>query len=605
MFETKESPRATKEKIEYLQEKLKSGKEEDYIEVFNKMGNTSQLEYIVTLYKDFIKKFSNEGSDDLIRSFLEINGLESSNDENVVVNRLTEIQNKINSIGQFITNCTNALRITDKNNDVIVSASPKDAIITKLENECSIVSAPKLRELQTHFTKIDYDKSSDEFQSRQGKLKDKSLYKLSTSEQETLSEIGSRINIMYTYVRKQLDAVQHEMKDSLEELKRIIGLNSGLYWTFEEGHSGLTDWMQIRILEYMTGRPHYTTENLEKAFEKIKKSPYSGISSSSVFHNKIGWHAQYISDIAPVKVKENGEEKIKEVLFHDNTWGASEYENTWTDSYGLKRTDYSDSRGGELGYITNEEFQNGNFVERILREMVVRTSPDRTENKIYKKIKLPNSEGIKTPQYESVILDGRSPEIKNVADQIHDTIFAPSSKLIELIKVLAEKNTEEELKSMFTSITGAGKSWKSKYKDLLRRIFPITGNGIETLEDYNNLSNNDYLKVALEKVAIKQSGQIAGLEPELAKIRDIKGLSKFKAAQKIRALNSFKYAFGKTTNIIDYIGLCWGEKQDSDIERILDKYDIKLSEKEIVELTGKFYIDMEKFTGSTRDSKTR
>ena len=41
---------------------------------------------------------------------------------------------------------------------------------------------------------------------------------------------------------------------------------------------------------------------------------------------------------------------------------------------GLLRTDYSDRRGGALGYITNDKYRNGNFVDRILSDMVLKTT---------------------------------------------------------------------------------------------------------------------------------------------------------------------------------------------------------------------------------------
>ena len=71
-------------------------------------------------------------------------------------------------------------------------------------------------------------------------------------------------------------------------------------------------------------------------------------------------HAQYIEEVTPSP--KNG----KDILYHDNTWGASELENTWVDSEGLIRTDYSDRRGGELGYVTNKKHLNGNYVDNIV-----------------------------------------------------------------------------------------------------------------------------------------------------------------------------------------------------------------------------------------------
>ncbi len=64
------------------------------------------------------------------------------------------------------------------------------------------------------------DRSSDEFQSRQGKLKDKSLNIFSASEKDTLVELEKSIDPMYAYVQKQLRYVRSDMKEYLEELAK-------------------------------------------------------------------------------------------------------------------------------------------------------------------------------------------------------------------------------------------------------------------------------------------------------------------------------------------------------------------------------------------------
>jgi hypothetical protein len=450
----------------------------------------------------------------------------------------------------FLNTVATTLRIVDKDGNVLYSGYPQDVIVKKLENNGQLISAKQLRELQTHLEKIDKDRSSDEFQSRQGKLKDATLYKFSKQEEATLKEIEKNINPMRSYVQKQLNYIQSNLRVPLEELKRQIGVNNGDYWVKEEGESGLGKDQQIRILEYMTGRPHYVTTNLKEAFEKIKTSPYSGITSSSVYHDKVGMHAQYVADITPVNVTikdKNGNSinETKEVLFHDNTWGASERENTWVDSLGLTRTDYSDNRGGSLGYITNEKYRNGNLVNRILDEMVINEEPTNVESRVYKRIK-PDREGFSMPQYRDVILDGKAPNLKSVSDKIHDALFIPNVKQIDKLKKLIEKASEEEVQQLITNNSEKSRVWKDTYQTLKNRIFGISNNAkINSKEDYDKLKNDDYLKVVLEKIALKQRYQVVGLEPDIAKVKNVKDLAKYSTAQKNRAINSFKYSFAK------------------------------------------------------------
>ncbi len=575
--------------------------EEMYSKLFDKYIGYSQLEYINKIFNKIVEQFKEGGNEELLANFLTANQLNQEDGEEAITERINSISTNLGLTNSFINKVSESLKIVDENGDVLISANPKDIIIKKLENEHQIASAKQLRELQAHLEKIAKVRSTDEFQSRQGKIKDKSILEFSKSEKETLKEVEKSIDPMMSFVHKQLDYVRTDMKDYLEEIARLAGINDGSYWVGEEGSSGLYTGQQIRVLEYMTGRSHYSTEDVKSAIEQIKTSPYSGISSSSVYHDRIGGHAQYIADIEPVTLK-NGE--VKDVLFNDNSWGASEKENTWIDSNGLTRTDYSDNRGGTLGYITNDSFRNGNFVDRILSDMILQTTPSNVDNRVYKRIKPSDSEGYSAPQYSSIILDGKSPEVKTVSDSIHDALFVTNDRYIDKFKKLGEKHTEAELQAMITDYLGAGKNWKPMYESLKNRIFAEGDNKISTKEDYNKLADTDYLKVVLEKMALKQNSQISGLEPNIAKVRNVRDLSKYRAAQKTRALNSFKYAFSKTYATIDYLADSFGDKEFIEMQDILKKHGISLSEDELNSIGEEFSFDKDRFDGSAKTTLT-
>ena len=583
--------------LEADKQKLLSGDERVYSQLFDKYGNVSQIEYINNIFQNFIERSKDDDNQEIIMNFLAVNGIKVEDGEQAVVQRINEIATNIQALAAFVNQASNALRVVDANGDVLFSANPKDVIIKKLENENRMASAAQLRELQAHLDKIAKVRSSDEFQSRQGKLKDKTLSTFSSSEKVTLREVEKSIDPMYSFVQKQLRYVRTDMKEYLEEIARLAGVNDGTYWVGEEGNSGLYTSQQLRVLEYMTGRPHYATRNIGEAIEKIKTSPYSAISSSSVYHDKVGGHAQYVADIEPVTLK-SGE--VKDVLFNDNTWGASEKENTWVDSNGLLRTDYSDRRGGTLGYITNDKYRNGNFVDRILSDMILRTAPDTTNSKIYKRIKHPNSDNYSIPQYYGMIMDGKSSEIKNISDRIHDAMFVTNNRYISKLKELGETHTESELKAMITSVQGTGKNWKPIYEALKNRVFPPAGVGIETREDYDRLADDDYLKVVLEKIALKQNSQVTGLEADIARVKNVKELSRFRAAQKTRALNSFKYAFSKSMTVVDFLAAAYGDKEFIEMQAILDKHGIQLTEDELNYIGEDFSIDKDIYDGSAK-----
>ncbi len=594
----KKSPKNVLRALESDRQKLLAGDEKVYSQLFDKYGNVSQIDYINNIFQSFVESVKQEQvSQELMLNFIKVNDISVEDGEQAVVERINEIGQNIQAIKAFISEIVDVLQVVDENGDVLISANPKDIIIKKLENEHRMASAKQLRELSEHLDKIAKHRSSDEFQSRQGKIKDKSLTTFSNSEKATLKEVESSIDPMYSFVQKQLRYVQTDMKEYLEEIARLAGVNDGTYWVSQEGHSGLYSAQELRVLEYMTGRPHHATSNLEEAFETIKTSPYSGISSSSVFHDKAGMHAQYIADIAPVTLA-NGE--VKEVLFNDNSWGASEKENTWVDSNGLLRTDYSDRRGGTLGYITDDNYRNGNFVDRILSDMILKTSPDTTESKIYKRIKHTDRDTFAMPQYHTVTLDGKSKEIKTTSDKIHDAMFVTNTRYVDKLKKFGETHSEAELKAMIANIQGAGKAWKPTYEALKLRVFPAMGDGIQSREEYDRLADDDYLKVVLEKMALKLNSQVTGLEADIARVRDVRELSRFRAAQKTRALNSFKYAFAKSLTVVDYLADTFGDKEFLEMQSILDKHGIKLTDEELDSIGEKFDIDLDRYDGSAK-----
>ena len=585
-------------------EKIQKGDEQAYIEIFDKMGHTSQLEYVGILFKEVLDKLMEEENGEAVLEFAMANDITNFEDENIVVNQLEMIKQKVNAIGNFIDIAIKELQILDEEGDVLYTGDLKTALIKKLEDKKFIASAKNLKILQEHFNNVNKHRTSDEFGRRRGVIKNPELLKFTKRETETLNETRKDINAMLDYVQNQSEVMRKELKDSLEELNRIIGLNRGKYWVME-GSSGLYTEEQIRLLEYMTGRHHYSTQNLKEAFEQIKTTPYSGISSSSVYHNDNGWHAQYIADIAPIKVQvkdKNGlvREETREVLFHDNTWGPSEHENTWIDSAGLKRTDYSDFRGGSLGYITDSKMRNGNYVDRILNEMLLTPKKDTVKNSQYKRLK-PKEDRDKVPQYREVILEGKSPMIRDLASQIHDALFVDSESHLVWMNVHLQGKSKDELKAMISNINLAGK-WKPVYEQIKQRILSDSENAIKTEEDYKKLPDDDYLKVLIEKMILKKGGYIAGLDSDIAKVRNVQDLKPLRQEQALQAINAFKYSFGKgdSKDLIEYLDDLNMSDLDKEYSAILKKYDIKLSEDEYCAPIENLKIDKTKFNGSLK-----
>lgn len=583
IFGVKATEKSVIKELQKAADKITQDGNEGYLEIFHKIGAVSQLEYVGDLFTKFVNKITEQPQTEeqaiamqqLLISFLEANGLTGIEDENIFAYKLKEVEENINSMYNFIQTCADHLKVVDENGGLILSANPKDIIIKRLENKKQIPVEQDLRILQEHFEDIERDSAIGSTEGRLRGLKDKTLYEFSKQEKIALKHIDKSINPMTSYIQKQIDAIRHsDFNKQMEELGQIVGKNEGDVFV-KEGFGSLHYADTIRILEYMTGRPHKKVEDSAKAIEAIKTTPYSGITLSHVEHTQASGHGQYVADIEPVKVKttdENGLEKEidKEILWQDNTWGPIEKRNTWVDTQGFTRTDYGSDKGGTLGYLTNDKYRNGNFVDRIINDMSVAKH--------------------KMPQYYSFILDGKSKESGLVAHDLYETMFEPSSKdLKDLVKVTG-KLTEDEIQALITKAEKLKVHWVNEYLELRNRIFPNNFNkGVQTKEEYNALADDDKLKVLLEKIALVSNGNFYNNKAEFYAVNNVKDLEKFRKTAKTLALHDFKYAFGKLNNIIDYLADNFGLKESGEIEKLLkDKYGIELTEEESAEIGTRF-----------------
>lgn len=590
------------QKLENLKNDLLKNKS-NYNKVFNLLGNSSQVSFLNDMMQLFMQNMAGEDARGAIETLITENNLDINNLSEEVSRKVNEILNIINLVYERNEILTRVLRITDEKGNLIYTPDPAELIIKKFENNNTIPSSEMLQVLQEHLDRIQKERSADEFNSRQGKLKNSSLTRFSDKEKEALDAIDKNINPISRYIKKQLSYVQQYIKVPLEELNRKIGINNGEWWVTKEGHSGLSDGGGVRILEYITGRSHYVSKNLEKAIEKIKISPYSGTSSSSVYHDKPGMHAQYIADVEPVEleVKDNNgkiNKEVVDVLYQDNTWGASEHENTWTDSKGMQRTDYSDKRGGTLGYITNDKYRNGNIVTRVTGDMVLHEEPDEVNSRLYKKITKQDNMLYSFPQYLDIKLDGKSPELKSIANSIYDTIFTPTSRLIDTIKKLTKDMSYEEINGKLKSIKLFKNNWKSISDVLLKRIHDNESkNAIITQEDYDKLPDTDFLKITLEKTAMLGNLYIEGVP---AVITNVSELDKYRTLQKKRAIKNFEYAFAKNMDFMKYLAQSLSVDDLNKIEQYLKKYNIQIDDKEFEDIFCNFEVINDEFNGNAR-----
>ena len=520
--------------------------DKEYVEIFNKTGNKNQLRVFADAFNvmaEALEKPEDEGSKYIIQNFNTANDLPV--DAPVIASKmkLQELSNEFNNYSRSLGNIRNAFEIIDEENNVVLNtANPNTAIIKIWENEGKIADFKDLQKLQNRYNAIDKLRSSDEFSSRQGKISDPSLYKYTQQEKDALKNINKSINSMASVVNKELTVIYRDLKEPLEEQAKKVGVNTGMFWVPSEGHSGLYDSQEAKILQSLTDKP-YSFISVPKAIDKIKNTPHSGISSTSVFHDRPGWHAQYISEIAT----KDG----KDILFHDNTWGASEHENVWVDSKGVMRTDYSDKRGGELGYITDNKWRNGNYVDNLLNKTGEHYAANIESKELKKLIGTSEIEHYKFPLISSILVEGISKDADNIAAQIKDAIFVPDYTFIGDLSRLAQNMTVDQIKAKKIQSLNAAKFYEKEYDNIVKRLKTTPfDKGIESKADFDALKDDDYLKVVFEKAALQLSYDYISFWKELANANTILDVEKIRQKQKDIAVSNFKYAFAKDPQIL-------------------------------------------------------
>lgn len=575
--------------------------EKQYNAIFNKLGYKNQLQAFAdsfAIVNDALNNPENPANAEIVENFNSANGIDSS--ENIQGSKevLRKIGEDFNKISQNYSFIRASLEIADDSGKVLNSAHPHEFIISAMEKEGEIISAKELMPLKRRFDNIDKLRSQDEFSSRQGKISDPSLYRLSKPEKSTLKKIDKSINKMYSSTNKELAFVLSDIRKPLEEHVRKTGVAKGSFWNTQTG-SGLYDEQEIKILEMITDNKYRSVRNLEKAVEKIKNTEHSGVSGSSVFHNRAGGHAQYVAEVSPIN--------NKDVLYHDNSWGASENENVWIDSKGVRHTDYSDERGGETGYITNDKYRNGNYVEDLLYKPGY-IQPKHIENKQLRKLSEKETEH-KFQMLYNTLIPGNDGDIKDLAISMKYNIFQPNNSYVGTLKDYAGKMSQEEIKSTILRNKTAGENYKNIIKKIDNSLDTNAYHkGIETEAEYNALKDDSPIKVVFEKAALLKSFPDAADWKDLAKAKTVQEVNVFKNKRRDRAKKYFDYAFAKDPKILyAYVT----NPKVNNIVNIIDNattnHNIKLNEKQKTAIISNVAVfsgknEKSQFDGSLRNT---
>ncbi|MBR6301617.1 hypothetical protein IKR55_02665, partial [bacterium] len=460
---------------------------------------------------------------------------------------------------------------------------------------------PDLRAFQNKFNNIEAQLLRYDGVSRKVKNLSKDLTNFTPHEKDVLKLIELRTNDWYKQTTRALGAQYKTLEEPLSELHRKVGVKTGTRFVRTEGDSGLVDAQQVKIVEHMTDRPYYIEDNVRLAVNKLKNMQYSGISSTSVDDSAPAYHAQYISDIRPVKVQNSkGEIVEKDVLFHDNTWGPSEHENTWTDRNGLLRTDYSQKYGGELGYITDDKYQSGKFVENMIDKYGVLT-PSKIESKKYKRLVGSSDFEYRYPMFNNAIISGKSPDAnKQVLAIRNNTLISPLLYFDDLARA-AQNMSYSEVQSTIKKVESISAGLYARYDNLERRIMglPPFERGLKTRKDYDNLSDNDPLKIILEQIALLLSYNDVVDTKLFNNEFSMDELHKIRAKVHKQARKNFDYTFGKTPDITLYGTACGRKMLAQRLQKFASENNIKIASSQIDKIINSLKnIDKKHFDGS-------
>lgn len=579
----KENKKTVIEKLEKYINELSSEdcSEEKYLSIYRQMGHTSQL----MDFKENLERLGNmlfeEPNENIIKGFNALNGFAPDSPQEVTLQIYNQIAQNVNNISGLISGYQQALKITDGNGNILNTTNAKEIILKKLENMGEIPTVKELQTLNDRFTQIANAKSQAAAGERiENKDLPLELVNLTPYEKAVLKKYESNINLWYSMVSRKLNYQYKDLKEPLNELNRQIGVKTGKKWIGEEGHTGLNSRQQVKIIEHMTDRPYYIEYDGKLALSKIKESPYSGISSTSVSETEAAGHAQYVVDVKPVKIKVGNKYETKDVIVHDNTWGASEHKNTWTDENGMLRTDYDRQYGGSLGFITDENYRNGKIADNLLEKIGKFEPSNNITSKIYKKLNEKDSESYTFPMFFDIVTPGEYPNAMTYVQMIRESTLLPPTAFLNDIEKQAQKMTRAELKAAMKKVESNGDITNNIYNKTIERINGdrVMNTGISTKKEYDKLPANDELKILLEKIAIiKSYSSIPDLKL-FYQVNNAREIEEIRNKVKKEARKNFNYTFGKDIDIAKYGAESARKEIYKILENVAKQNNIKISQ---------------------------
>ena len=389
--------------------------------------------------------------------------------------------------------------------------SRKEVVLNLLEKTGEVVPEKTLLAMQAKFDKVAEVKSASDSRIVDPSVKKvkvpESMYLFTKEEKQEFAKIGQKLNGWKKYAKENAAIVNEYLEPQLSKLYAEDGRLSGFFWVPGEGESGLFDNQSIKVLEMITGKRYYNEPDIDKVVAHIKKGEGSGTSSTNVDHRRYSGHAQYVAEVSQVEVIDPAtkERVMKDVLWHDNTWGRSEDSVVWTDDTGVQRTDYGSGYGGPDAYVFDKRLLTGTFVEDS------KVTPGILDN------------GDKFNLWNNTRIQGTDPTADKEIDKVINQIFELG-------------NAEEKVADFEKAIKAAKTPINMEMMDRLDNeltdfsnyvVDTVTHGNLKTQEAIDKLEDEG-VKFVLDKTALQMSTGLAEVREFIGEIPNEEALKSIK-----------------------------------------------------------------------------
>ena len=389
--------------------------------------------------------------------------------------------------------------------------SRKEVILNMLEKTGEILPEKTLNAMQDKFDKVAEVKSEADSRivdpgAKKPKVPD-SMYLFTKEEKQQYAHIEQKLSSWKEYADENAAMMNAYLEPQLNALYAEEGRLAGYFWVPAEGESGLFDNQSIKVLEMITGKRYYNEPDIDKVVAHIKKGEGSGTSSTNVDHRRYSGHAQYVAEVSPIEVIDpvTKERVMKDVLWHDNTWGRAEDSVVWTDDYGVERTDYGSGYGGPDGYIFDKRLMTGTFVE---------------DSKVTPGIM---SNGEKFNLWNNTRIQGVDPSAKKDIDKVFNQIFElgnADQKVAEFEETVKKAAAPIDMESM--------DRLDAEMTDFQEYVInTVTKGNLKTQEAIDKIQDTD-VKYILDKTALQMSSDLLQVREFISNVNDAESLKQIK-----------------------------------------------------------------------------